>query len=232
MVSPTVEMSVAPAPRFRATEAPDLDPFGRSRAAVEVALDLLLAPANPTDVRQLAREIDLSPGAISMARKRLQEVFLLTADNRPLVHELFEALAEAWRPHWLPLSQDSGGGVEDTEGPWVLTGDIAAAVLVLHSPSALQLPATTYVATPRQLHAAVSRFPADDERNAACWMAVAPARLAITRANEVEALAVPWQSGPVAPAVVVGLELSQDPGRGAEILAHWHLSEGSPWRTR
>lgn len=232
MLSPALEAAIKPLPRDRVSQARETEAFGRGRATIEVAVDLLIEQ-EPTGVRQLAAEVGLSPGAISMARRRLREAFLLSPGNQPLLPELFEALAEVWRPSWQALSHDPAGPVDASPGAWIRTGDVAAAVLGAPMAVGGAAPGQYYMRTARQVREAVHRFGPSGDAQARSWVAVAPSRLAVTRASErIESLAAPWTSGPVAPPAVVALELAQDPGRGAEILADWHLDGGSPWRTR
>ena len=229
MVSPPIDESVPPQPRAMAG-AQESDTLGRSRATLEVALDLLMS-RQPSGVRPLAREVGLSPGAISMARQRLRGAFLTTEDFRPLTPELFEAVSSVWAPRWFGLSVDPGGH-PDPDGEWVRTGDIAAAVLGAPVAVGSAAPGYYYVRSAAVLRAAQRQLGEATAGAAQCWLAVAPSLLAVTRAAEVASNAAPWTAGPVAPAVVVALELARDPGRGREILADWHLEGGSPWRTR
>ena len=230
MTSPAIDKLVPPLPRA-ITEDTDLEVFGRSRAVLEAALDLLMSP-RPSGVRQLAREVSLSPASVSTARTRLREALLVSSDSRPLTPELFEAVAGVWAPRWYGLKDDPGGPLDQSHGEWVRTGDIAAAML--GAPIAVGSAAAGYyyVGSAANLRESRGRFGDAAGGEARCWLAVAPSILAITRAKEVVSHAVPWVAGPVTQAVIVALELARDPGRGREVLTDWHLEGGSPWRTR
>ena len=74
-------------------------PTARSAAApgISYAAALLLDPEQPPTMRAVAREVHMSPTAISNAAKLLAAQGLVV-DGRPALPDLFWALAEVWRP--------------------------------------------------------------------------------------------------------------------------------------
>jgi hypothetical protein len=226
MLSAPVVVAVAPLPRQQ-HEAIDVDAFGRGRATVEVAADLVLAPDAPSGVRALAEEVGLSPSAISMARRRLMDAFLIAPDHRPVLPELFEALAAAWRPQWNPLH------ALPNPGPgWVVAGDRAAARVGAPVAVGRDAPHRFYVATPADVRVARRRYGDEPAATASRWVAVAPSRLAVTRAQPASDSEPPGAGHLVAPPAVLALELARDPGRGSEILRTWQLQGPFPWQAR
>ncbi len=81
----------------------------RGESGIAVALALLLRPDEPPGVREMQRISGLSVGAISKARGQLQDARLVDVEGRPLVPELFWALAEEWAPAMADLPVWPGG---------------------------------------------------------------------------------------------------------------------------
>jgi hypothetical protein len=108
-------------------------------AGISWAAALLMAPEDPPSMREVARRVSLSHSAIVAAAKRLRDASLVRTDRRPLVPELFWALADEWHPRPIALAQlpppgDAGSyavlGVNlDEPGPgWAVAGTVGAAV--------------------------------------------------------------------------------------------------------
>jgi len=108
-------------------------------AAISWAAALLIAPEDPPSMREVARRVSLSHSAIVTASKRLKGASLVRADGRPLVPELFWALADVWHHRSVPLARlpPAGRAVTyaalgvnlDEAGPgWAVAGTVGAAV--------------------------------------------------------------------------------------------------------
>ena len=98
------------------------------------AAALLLTPDDPPTMRAVAREVGMSPQAISNAARLLADQGLVV-DGRAAIPELFEALADVWRPVKTaavatapdPSSPRLAVNVDDLDqAGWALGGDAAA----------------------------------------------------------------------------------------------------------
>jgi hypothetical protein len=108
-------------------------------AAISWAAALLMSPEDPPAMREVARRLSLSHSAIVAAAKKLKAASLVRADGRPLVPELFWALAEEWHPAPVALAELPPAGDAKTygalevnldEGPgWAVAGTIGAAAI-------------------------------------------------------------------------------------------------------
>ncbi len=106
----------------------------RGRAGMSYAAALLLDPEQPPTMRGVAREVHMSPQAISNAAKLLADQGLVV-DGRPALPDLFWALAEVWRPVTVapvaaapdPASTQLAYHLDDLGQPgWAAAGDRAA----------------------------------------------------------------------------------------------------------
>lgn len=204
-------------------------------AAISWSAALLMAPEHPPSMREVARQVSLSHSAIVAAAKRLREASLVRADGRPLVPELFWALADKWTPPTvalagLPPLDDSPAyampGVHpDGDGPgWALAGTLGAAAWGAPVAIGSGYPPDFYVPSVADLRQATlrlgeaSRF---DER--ACTVAVAATPLVC--ANRFDRPVDPWGHFSVAHGLFAALDLAQDQARGGEILSDWKPGE-------
>lgn len=224
-----VDADVAPLPRQTVGDEMAADPFGRSRATVEVALALLLTPENPPGIRELAREVDLAPSTVSQAHARLVGASLITPEGPPLVPELFWELADRWRPHWVDLAADPTVALLGEEpARWAQAGDAVAAAQGAPLAIAAMAPSAWYVDSETALREATRQLGESSPGEGACRVAVAPSRLVHTRTA-----ATGERERRQVPAVVSALDLARDRSRGREILAAWtQLQDGRPtvWR--
>lgn len=96
-------------------------------AVRDVVLGLLLRPDESGSPRALARSVDRSAGYVSTILAGLEEDGLLRADGKPLLPELFWALADAWPGEWMQVDDT----LEDLrlDGVAVATGNGAAEAL-------------------------------------------------------------------------------------------------------
>lgn len=200
-------------------------------AAISWAAALLMAPEDPPSMRGVARRVSLSHSAIVAAAKRLREAALVRADRRPLVPELFWALADEWRPHPIPLAKlpvrgDAGiyaalGLNLDEPGPgWAVAGTLGAAVCGAPVAVGSDFPPDFYVPSAAELRQAMLRLgeaPRFEER--ACTVTVAPTPLVCFERFDSDS--DEWGHWPFAHGLFAALDLAQDRARGTEILADW-----------
>lgn len=211
-----IDADVPSAPPIRASMG--VDPLGGPVVAGVAFSALLGHPAPLPGIRPLARSLDVTPGGVSLAVKRLTKAGLLTRDLRAAVPGLFWAVAESWRPQWLPLAVTPPPG----EG-LVAIGDQAAELVgapIGGTDRSLRLLAGGPRDVRRALRSAGEGSPGDPE----AWVALAPTPVAARPASGSGRL----RGHPVAPPVVIALSLAGDPGRGAEIVRAWEI-DGRPW---
>jgi hypothetical protein len=179
----------------------------RGRAGIAYAAAVLRSPGEPPSLRSVARAVGMSPQAVANAAALLVDAGLLEGDRRPVLPDLFWALAAVWRP-----GAEVGVAALPEDDGWVLAGDQAAAALgapvvnldprpVLWAPDAVRLRRAE-----RRLGAA------GDDRVAT--LALPPTALVTAWAERAEPFALPHP-------VFAALDLARDPGRGREILDAW-----------
>lgn len=190
-------------------------------AGLAVAYRLLVLPDRPATPTKSGT--GFAPSTVSVALRRIRDAGLIDSEGRPILPELFWALAERWRPRrrWLAQAPDPSEDGSDPAGPgWRLTGTSAAVELgapVVASGSPLDL----YVPGPAALSIALRRHGlAPDPAVAAASVAVPP--VAAVTDLPVSRTAGGWL---LAHPVAVALELAQDRGRGREILQDWSSVE-------
>lgn len=201
-------------------------------AAISWAASLLLAPEDPPSMREVARRVSLSHSAIVAASKRLKAASLIRSDGRPLVPELFWALAEEWHPNVVALAQLPPVGDASTygalgvnlegDGPgWAVAGTVGAVAWGAPVVIGSGYPPDFYVPSAVELRQATLRLgeaPRYEER--ACTVAVAPTSLVC--AHRVDRLSSEWGHWRFAHGLFAALGLAQDRARGAEILEDWN----------
>jgi hypothetical protein len=199
---------------------------GLSGRAVSYAL--LTDPAVALPVRASAPRLGMSPASISTALTRLRAAGLVERDGRPVLPELFWALADAWRPArtWLrkrPTPRDPATGVVNLEeAGWCLTGTAAAvewgAPVVSRGGSVdLYVPGPVVVSVAARKYGTV-----EDPMLSAASIAVPPVSQ-VTRHRCAARRRGAW---PLSHPVAVALDLAQDIGRGREILNEWTPLDG------
>lgn len=122
------------------TTRPSSGPVIRGRAGVAAVSALLLRPDDPMGVSEIARRVDLNPSSISRALAAIADAQLAQQIGRgryrPLVPELFWALAEVWprRGSSVVLALEElddprlGLNVATLEGPGLAQGGARGAV--------------------------------------------------------------------------------------------------------
>ena len=202
-----------------------------SQVAKEIAIACLLTPDQPHGVRETARLIGRSPGAVSTAMANLERVGLLTSRAEPLIPDLFHELAIVWRrkplalakmpePETGRLSFEAESSPDGMPSKWTLTDTVAAQSWGIPVVAPGGYPPDFYVPDRTVLHLARSRLgaPENPERRA-CTVAVAPVRFACRHLfDHSDTSGMEW---PVANHIVVALDLAQDKARGLEMLEQW-----------
>lgn len=200
-------------------------------AGISWAAALLMSPQDPPSRRDVARRVSLSHSAIVAAAKRLKDSSLVRADGRPLVPELFWALADEWHPRPTPLAElppprDAGNyavlGVNlDAPGPgWAVAGTVGAAAWGAPLAIGAAFAPDFYVPSAGELRQATLRLgEATRFEERACTAAVAPTPLVC--AERVDRASDEWGHWRFAHGLFAALDLAQDRARGAEILADW-----------
>lgn len=212
------------------TEVPPTSPPTQASAPTEplagaaglaVAYRLLVLPDQPATPTKSGT--GFAPSTISVALRRIRDAGLIDSEGRPIVPELFWALAERWRSRrrWLVQAPDPSEAGYDPAAPgWRLTGTSAAVELgapVVASGSPLDL----YVPGPAALTIALRRHGlAPDPAVAAASVAVPP--VSAVTSPPASRSAGGW---PLAHPVAVALDLAQDRARGREILQDWNAVE-------
>lgn len=206
------------------------DPI-RGRAGITTAACLLFDSDGQPGVREIARRGDLAPSTVSTALADLRAASLVEDDGRPLVPELFWALADAWKPdrHAFAEAPAVGTGTRlalgfDSldEAGWGVGSTVAAAAWSAPVVVGSDAPPDFYVPSERDLRAARGELRAAhtvDER--ACTIAMAPTVLVVRPRYDAPSLATPWLHWPVVHPLFVALDLSLDRARGVEILRDW-----------
>lgn len=196
-----------------------------SQVAKETAIACLLTPDQPHGVRETARLIGRSPGAVSTAMAKLERVGLLTSRAEPLVPDLFHELAIVWRRRPLALAKLPEPSLEllklgSESSGWTLTDTVAAQSWGIPVVAPGGFPPDFYVPDRAALRLAASQFgEATSPDYRACTIAVAPVRFVCRHQfDHSDTSGIEW---PVANHIVVALDLAQDKARGLEMLEQW-----------
>jgi len=200
----------------------------RGRGGLAYAYAALMHPDDTPPVREVARTMGLAPSSVSAGRKALIAASLVRGDGTALVPELFWALEEAWRPHFVALDRcphrDREDDVRldleigDSQNPgWALTDTLAAiawgAPLVAQS----SYPPDFYVPSGRSLRRAIvilGEARNFEQRGASVALAPLPV-VTVPRFDH----GSEWF---LAHPLTVALDLARDPSRGREALDAWN----------
>ncbi len=181
-----------------------------SPAGCDVAIALLLHPAERLGTMELSRRTGRSPGRVSELRAALRAAGLIERTGQPSVPHLFDALADAWSPRWYPLAQ-----APPPAAIYRLSGTLGAAWHGAPVVATSGWPPEFYVEDRWNLRHVLSSVGPAGEAPVAASVALCPSRYGFT------AEAGHRGGFPVASHVIVALDLAQDPGRGREILEAW-----------
>lgn len=183
-------------------------------AGLDVALALLGSPEEGHGVNELARQINRSPGRVSEILTALRAQGLAGSENRPVTPEIFWAVADEWKPRWMPMPS-----IPPPEPPerYRLSGTLGA--LALGAPLVADPERTRpklYVVDDVDLGSVTGAYGATSGWTAA-EVAVCPSRFGFTGARATDA-----GGYLVASHLVVALDLAQDRARGREVLENWN----------
>jgi hypothetical protein len=201
----------------------------RGRVGLGAATWILMHPREELVTRQLARTLDASPSTVHEALKRLRDQALLDRAGRPLVPELFNAVANVWRPERVSVARPPEPDEDEIlemnlhdDGPgWVVSGTVAAAAAGAGVVVAEGAPPDFYVPSAGVLRRAIRRLGKADFVDRGATVALAPTTLVTDESHYVGSHYAPWLSWPIAHPVAIALDLAQDQSRGREILAEW-----------
>lgn len=219
----------------------DVDPvssaLGASRLSqfdVPSLLDVSLAVLDGVarqGVRQAAAALGRAPGTVSKQLAALRAAHLVDDRGEPAVPDLFDAVAEVWRPARIPLARapvPGDGPVNDRlhlglstpDGPgWVLADAHAAAAWGAPVVLGGDAPPDFYVQDAQVVRLARTLLGDAEYGRHACTVARAPAPFVCRRRFDRGQTS---GGGFFAPSfVVAALDLAADPGRGRETLELW-----------
>lgn len=215
--------------------APSSDGPIRGRAGISCATALLLHPDDPPSIRTIARQAEMSHGAIGEASKLLRSEGLVLPDGTPALPDLFWALVAVWGPTRitpiaaLPTAQMAerlNANPDDTPmvPGWCVAGDEVA--LAWGAPMFV-IGSRPWIWVPTEIDArrAERRLGAATWKNFAAVVAVPPTTLATLYRKWPQPSGRPLPHLPTAHPLFLALALAQDPGRGCEILDGWHPDE-------
>ena len=200
----------------------------------EVAAFLLLEPARPASIREIARTINRSPSSVSAAIAGMRDAALVDKHQKPAIPQLFWELADRWHPASMDVEKCpsptvtgvSGANndalrlgldnIETTTG-WALTDTSAAAAYGAAVAARSDHPPDFYVPDQAVMRRALHLLgSASSHETRAATIRVAP--FALICARRVDLSSETW---PLARPLFVALDLAQDPDRGREVLAGW-----------
>jgi hypothetical protein len=205
----------------------------RGASGISYAAALLMDPAEPHSIREVARRAHLSVSTVADAARSIRDAALIERDGRPLIPDLFWALSDAWRPERIPLLGKPIPGEaptttalavfgDPTEPGWAVTGDVAA--VSYDAPLAIGTGSPPDFYVPDRLtatNAARTYRIAPDLSAASCTVAVAPTMLACAPRFEAGSRVGAFFEFFLSHPVFVALDLASDKARGVEILSGW-----------
>lgn len=218
------DTELEPLPRHRQQTRPANPLTGR--VALGMAVWMLMHPSDTHGVRALARELDCAASTAHDALRRLRDAALVEPDGRPLVPELFWAVADAWRPERHAVARQPAPDDDQAlkrggeDAGWAVSGDLAAAAWGARLAVASEAPPDFYVPL-ASLRRTVRRLGGTTWSDRAATVAGAPLAAATRERFDPTSIATPWLHWPLAHPVIVALDLAQDRARGREILMDW-----------
>jgi hypothetical protein len=228
-----VDADVPAAPRRGTAVGSGRAPIA-GRSGLAAASALLLQPDDPLGVSEIARRAGLNPSSITRAMGSIVDAQLAEHTSRgrfrPLVPELFWALADVWPRDRITISAsiaDVRAGRFDAhlddaalEG-WALGG--ARGAVAWGAPLVLtgDFPPLLLVPDDEALRVAAARFPRrSSNEGGEVWLAVDPTGLATT-----QRFALAGEPVPLAPPLFCALELAAS-ARDREALDAWVAPDG------
>lgn len=208
----------------RLSARPPLDGIG-----LDIAI-FLLATEHSGGVRDIARAIGRTASSVSDSLRRLTTAGLITDRHEPVLPELFDAAAQAWRHR--TVRQRVPGAPDDprltrlvnpklnesTGRGWAYTGETAANAWEVPGITAGSRTTTVLVPNREEFDLALSLL--------------RPRSAPLSQDDPFELIASPvaWlaehrvdkDGSAIVPAIVVALDLAADPARGRDRLADWN----------
>jgi hypothetical protein len=199
----------------------DIDPLIDERASaknpftsagLDVAIALLLEPIGSPGVRAISRQTSISAGRVSQLLNEFRRQGLVNRVGTPALPELFEAVVDAWDPHWVALD-----AVPPPDPTLHLGGLHAASWWGVPLVVTKGWPVELYVRDEFALRRLIRTYEPDPERTIvpAAKVAVCPSPFGYDQATDTHL------DFPVINPIVVALDLAQDQGRGREALEQW-----------
>jgi len=176
----------------------------------DMALALLLDPTERLGTMEIARRTGRSPGRASELLAAMRNAGLVESTGKPLIPDLFNALADKWSPRWYALAASP-----PPAAMYRLSGTLGA---IWHGAPVIATsdwPPEIYVDDRWNLRHVLSSVGLADEGPTAASVALCPSLYGFSIEAGIN------DEFPVANHVVVALDLAQDPGRGREILEAW-----------
>ncbi len=234
--APGVFIDARVTPSDAATE-PSKEPLA-GRVGLELAALLLMRPKTTLGIRASAAELGRAPSSVSEEMSRLRDAGLVGQDHRPVVPDLFNALAGRWQPDSVDVAalpapledrldealRIAADDPEDQPG-WALGGSLAAVAYgaPLHVSGAY--PPDLYVPDKVTLRRAIQLLgTARSHEDRAGTLRLA--QVSAVCGGRVDGKPQGNSAWPLVHPLFVALDLAQDPGRGAEALASWDPPEG------
>ncbi len=219
------DTTIAPTVRNRSGQASAI----RGRVGLGAAVWILMHPGDEVVTRQLARELGASPSTVHEALNRLRDHALIDGADRPLVPELFDAVAAVWRPDRIAVARqpelsepdDLGLNPQGDASGWVVSGAVGAAASGASIVISDATPPDFYVPSAGLIRRAVRRLGKADFVDRGATVALAPTSLITDQRGQAGSQGARWRGWPVAHPVAIALDLAQDQSRGREILAEW-----------
>ncbi len=213
--------------------SPELGAVRLLRFDVPSLLDVSLAVLDGVarqGVRQAAAALGRAPGTVSKQLAALRAAHLVDDRGEPAVPDLFDAVAEVWRPARVPLARAPGPGdgpvndrlqlgLSTPEGPgWVLADAHAAAAWGAPVVLGGNAPPDFYVPDAQVVRLARTLLGDAEYGRHACTVARAPSPFVCRRRYDRSQTS---GDGFAPSFVVAALDLAADPGRGRETLELW-----------
>jgi len=214
--------------------SPELGAGRLLRFDVPSLLDVSLAVLDGVarqGVRQAAGWLGRAPGTVSKQLSALRAAHLVDDRGEPAVPDLFNAVAEVWRPARVPLARAPGPGdgpvndrlqlgLHTPDGPgWVLADAHAAAAWGAPVVLGGDAPPDFYVPDAQIIRLARTLLGDAEYGRHACTVARAPSPFVCRRRYDRGHTSGGTYFAPSF--VVAALDLAADPGRGRETLELW-----------
>lgn len=203
------------------------------RVGLELAAFLLMDPFREIGIRAAATELTRAPSSVSEEMSRLRSAGLVDKVHRPVIPDLFGALARRWHPEAVDVAALPGPGsgavnqalrlgFDDPEvgSGWALGDSLAAIAYGAPLNVSGGYPPDLYIPDRATLRRAIQLLGTSVTRQErAATLRVAP--VSFVCSNRIDWSMHANTEWPLAHPLFVALDLAQDPDRGTEVLASW-----------